>query len=181
DGDGRAEVITIRASVRLGGSVAVYGVREGALMELGATPFIGRANRWLNVAGVADFLGTGDRQIAFVETPHIGGTLKLARFSGGRLSVIASEAGYSNHEIRAREMRLSAVADIDGDGRMDLALPNASRSTLELVRFTGGRIATLDRVALPARVAGPIIADGRGDGLAFTMLLADGSVVDVRR
>jgi hypothetical protein len=80
DGDGRTEIITIRASLRQGGSVAVYGVRGEQIVELGATPFIGRSNRWLNIAGIADFLGRGDLQIAFVETPHIGGTLKLATF-----------------------------------------------------------------------------------------------------
>lgn len=135
DGDGRTEVITIRSSVRLGGSVAVYGVRDGGLVELGATPFIGRANRWLNIAGIADFTGRGSLQIAFVETPHIGGTLKLAAFDGQSLQVVARLDGFSNHAIRSREQRLSVVADMDGDGLADLLLPNARRDHLIAVTF----------------------------------------------
>jgi hypothetical protein len=146
DGDGRTEIITIRSSVRAGGSVAVYGVRGEAIVELGATPFIGRANRWLNIAGIADFLGRGDLQVAFVETPHIGGTLTLASFDGNGLRVVARQGGFSNHEIGAREQRLAAVADFDGDGAMDLLLPDARRQQLLAVRFAPqlARLAVLE-------------------------------------
>lgn len=135
DGDGRMEIITIRSSVSLGGSVAVYGVREGALVNLGATPYIGRSNRWLNIAGIADFTGRGGLQIAFVETPHIGGTLKLAALDGTRMRVIAQIGGFSNHAIRSREQRLSVVADVNGDGLMDIILPNARRDQILAVTF----------------------------------------------
>lgn len=135
DGDGRTEIITIRSSTRLGGSVAVYGVRGEALVELGATPYIGRSNRWLNIAGIADFTGQGGLQVAFVETPHIGGTLKLAAFHGNAMQVVAQIGGFSNHGIRSREQRLSAVADVDGDGLMDIILPNARRDQILAVTF----------------------------------------------
>lgn len=135
DGDGRTEIIAIRSSTRLGGSVAVYGVRGEALVELGATPYIGRSNRWLNIAGIADFTGQGGLQVAFVETPHIGGTLKLAAFHGNAMQVVAQIGGFSNHGIRSREQRLSAVADVDGDGLMDIILPNARRDQILAVTF----------------------------------------------
>ena len=181
DGDGRTEIITIRASTRLGGSVAVYGVRGEALVEIADTPYIGRSNRWLNIAGMADFLGRGDFQIAFVETPHIGGTLKLATFDGRRLRIVAQAGGFSNHEIRSREQRLSAVADIDGDGHMDLALPDARRTSLRLVRFEAGRIEDLASVPLPAPVVQPVAKDGEGERLRFLTALANQSVVSVAR
>ncbi|GAB5508941.1 MAG: hypothetical protein Rhims3KO_03420 [Hyphomicrobiales bacterium] len=135
DSDGRTEIITIRSSTRLGGSVAVYGVRGEALVELGATPYIGRSNRWLNIAGIADFTGQGGLQVAFVETPHIGGTLKLAAFHGNAMQVVAQIGGFSNHGIRSREQRLSAVADVDSDGLMDIILPNARRDQILAVTF----------------------------------------------
>lgn len=146
DGDGRTEIITIRASTRQGGSIAIYGVRGEQIVELGATPFIGRSNRWLNIAGIADFLGRGDLQVAFVETPHIGGTLKLATFDPNGMRVVARQSGFSNHEIRAREQRLSAVADFDGDGAMDLLVPDARRQQLLAMSFAPQltRLTTLD-------------------------------------
>lgn len=168
DGDGRTEIITIRASVRVGGSVAVYGMRNGEIVELGATPFIGRANRWLNIAGIADFLGRGDLQVAFVETPHIGGTLKLATFGGNGMRVVARQHGFSNHEIRAWELRLSAVADFNGDGAMDVLLPDARREQLIAVSFAPRleRLITLDPAGGVRRIvpSGSTILVERRDG-----------------
>lgn len=181
DGDGRTEIITIRSSNRSGGSVAVYGVRGESIVELAATPFIGRSNRWLNIAGIADFLGRSDLQVAFVETPHIGGTLKLAVFDGQSMRVVARQSGFSNHEIRSREQRLSAVADIDGDGIVDLAVPNARRTSLELVRFAGGRIHTLASVPLPSSVRQAVLSEGQGASARFVIGLANGNIVSVQR
>lgn len=181
DGDGRTEIVTIRSSTRLGGSVAVYGLRGQAIVELGATPFIGRSNRWLNIAGIADFLGRGDLQVAFVETPHIGGTLKLAVFDGQSMRVIAQRGGFSNHAIRSREQRLSAVADIDGDGTMDLALPDARRETLRLVRFEAGNVVPIASIALPGQVVLPVLSEGAGDTVRFVTGLSNGTVVSVGR
>lgn len=181
DGDGRTEIITIRSSTRLGGSVAVYGLRGETIVELGATPFIGRSNRWLNIAGIADFTGQGGLQVAFVETPHIGGTLKLAAFDGQSMRVIAQRGGFSNHAIRSREQRLSAVADIDGDGRMDLALPDARRETLRMVRFEAGNVDPIASIALPGQVVLPVLSEGTGANVRFVTGLANGIVVSVGR
>jgi hypothetical protein len=86
DGDGTVEVVAIRSSLSFGASVAVYGLRKGTVMELASTPFIGRANRWLNIAGIARFRGRRGRETAYVQAPHIGGTLFLYAFEQGRLS-----------------------------------------------------------------------------------------------
>ncbi|MEO1274545.1 MAG: hypothetical protein AAFV96_03860 [Pseudomonadota bacterium] len=135
--DGEPEVITIRARAGEGAAVTVYGLRSGAhssgpLVERATTPFIGTGYRWLNIAGVADFLGTGDQQIAYVETPHIGGTLFLYRMSGGELERVANRHGFSNHAIGAREQQVSAVLD-RGEARPALAVPSANRRQLRIM------------------------------------------------
>jgi hypothetical protein len=121
DGDGRTEIITIRASHaprRIGG-----GLWRARRTDRRAW----RHTLYRAIQPLAEhcryrrFSRAWRPQIAFVETPHIGGTLKLARFDGAGLQVVASQSGFSNHEIRAREQRLSAVADFDGDGAMDLS------------------------------------------------------------
>lgn len=181
DGDGRVEVVTLRASLTAGGSVTVYGIEGGALVERGTTGFIGRANRWLNVAGIADFLGEGGLQIAYVQTPHIGGTLLVYRLDAGGLSKVAALYGFSNHVIGATEQRLSGVADVDGDGLADLALPSADRKTLRMVSIDLDGIREIANVPLPARVDKAILAEGSGGGLRFVLGLDDGSVVAVAR
>ena len=177
DGDGRTEVVTIRSSLSRGASVAVFGIANGLLMERTSTPFIGRANRWLNIAGIADFLGRGDRQIAFVETPHIGGTLKIAAMNRGRLEVMGALSGFSNHAIGEREQRLALDVDLNGDGRIDLLLPNAARDEIHAVQFTPqpARIASIDPPGRVDALLGP-----QGGERRARVQLDDGSLHSLR-
>lgn len=138
DGDGVDEVITIRASSRAGAAVTIYGVESGKLVQKATTPYIGRANRWLNIAAIAPFRGGAAKQIAYVETPHIGGTLRLWAYRDGDLMQIGRAGGFSNHKIGARELRLSAVADYDGDGRVELFVPSNNRRTLYVMDLQPG-------------------------------------------
>ena len=171
DGDGANEVVAIRSSLTKGAAIAVYGLRDGRLRLRDATAEIGRANRWLNVAAIADLFGIGRPVLAWVETPHIGGTLKMATFADGRLAMRAETvAGVSNHAIGSRELGLSAVADIDGDGLADLVLPTADRRGLVIVGRTGRTV-----IALPGLVAHALVVV---DGTIVTAT-ADGSLLAI--
>jgi hypothetical protein len=172
DGDGTTEVVTIRSSSSAGASVTVYGVRDAQVVELATTGFIGRANRWLNIAGIAAFAASGEQQIAFVTTPHIGGTLHLYAYRDGSLHRLDSRYGFSNHEIGSREMRLSVVTDVDADGRLDMVLPSADRHEAVVVHLSGGKIVERQRIKLPARIDKAIALDGT----AIILGLDDGRV-----
>lgn len=158
DGDGLTEVVTIRSSLRLGASVAIYGVVDGRLALRAATPFIGRAHRWLNIAGIADYLGEGGAQIAFVETPHIGGTLHLWSFGRGALTPRAALGGFSNHAIGSRVQALSVTVDLNADGRPELIVPDDRRRVLRVMAAGAGGWCERGRVAPGGRVAGLAIA-----------------------
>lgn len=157
DQDGRTEIVTIRASVREGAAVTIYGVREGRLVERATTPFYGRPNRWLNVAAIAPFAGGDALQIAYVETPHIGGVLRLLSFEDGRLTELASATGFSNHAIGSPVLDLAEAVDF-GAGRPTLAIPANGRERLRVVEFVEGdwiERAVFDLDAEILRVLGP--------------------------
>lgn len=137
DGDGTTEVVTLLSQMGQGAAVAVYGERDGALVLLAQTPTVGRSNRWRNIAGIADFDGDGFLQIAEVVTPHIGGTLKFWTWKTGALVPSGEAKGFSNHAIGSRKQGLSVVEDFDGDGVEDLALPDARRSMVRIMGFSG--------------------------------------------
>lgn len=181
DGDGATEVITIRSSVTEGASVAVYGIKDNALVERASTGFIGRANRWLNIAGIASFKAGHAKQIAFVSTPHIGGTLHVYEFDGNRLIKVASIYGFSNHAIGSREMRLSAMADINNDGAVDLALPSDGRDVLRIIGVVHGKLAELASARLPSRIDKAIAVAKDGPVPAFIVGLGNGKAYRVSR
>ena len=111
DGDGSTEVITIRSSLSKGASVTLYSLSDGKLIERATTGFIGRAYRWLNIAGIARFLGSQSKEIAFVRTPHIGGTLFIYRYGDGQLRKVTETARFlqpPNRFQRCRSARSTA-------------------------------------------------------------------------
>ena len=171
DGDGRNEVIAIRSSAYGGGGVAIYGLREGRLEELAAVPDIGTPNRWLNIAAIEDLNGDGLLEIAFVRTPHIGGTLRVFAYQNGSVRLLDELYGFSNHAIGATEMRLSAIMDADGNGRMDVAVPDASRRALRIMALDGTTLRQIAEVALPGRIDKAILIDDGG----FIVGLTDGT------
>ncbi|MEM8749946.1 MAG: hypothetical protein AAGF28_06560 [Pseudomonadota bacterium] len=187
DGFGDMEIVTIVSHRRKGGSIAVFSVIDDTLKLVAQTPYIGRSNRWLNIAGFGDFDGRGRGQIAAVWTPHIGGTLKFWTWTSAKSGksaslTLAHEAwGFSNHAIGSREQNLSAVVDIDRDGVDDLALPSADRRALRLVKVTGAGIEDLAVIPLPGEVSSTIFAKGEGQNVEFTLGLTNGKVVRVQR
>jgi len=180
DGDGFNDIVTIRSGLTTGAALAVFSIIDGELVELAATSDIGRNNRWLNVAGIADFDGNGTLDIAIVKTPHIGGTLEFWTLRGGRLTLIASVPGFSNHAIGSTEQGLSAVADVNGDGAADLAVPDDRRSTLRLVSAADGRVMVLASIPLGGEVVTAIGTMTIGGAPAFLASRSDGALVLVR-
>lgn len=156
EGDGSNEVVTIRSGVSDGASVVVYGIVDGALIERAATTPIGQPNRWLSIAGIADFRGDGTQQISIVKTPHIGGVLELLALNGKELVTLYSpNPGYSTHIIGSRILSLAGVGDLDGNGTADLALPEQNGRRLVVLTF-GTVITELFSQALPSRINGAI-------------------------
>ncbi|MGE4610424.1 MAG: VCBS repeat-containing protein [Paracoccaceae bacterium] len=99
DGDGRGDVVVVETSVTLGASLAIYSLGEDGLFKLTATPHIGRAFRWLSLAGIADFDGDGVNDVAYVETPHLGKVLRFWTVRDGKLVEMAAASGLTNHRI----------------------------------------------------------------------------------
>ncbi|MDA4844118.1 hypothetical protein [Hoeflea poritis] len=181
DGDGRTEIITIRSALSEGAAVTVYGLEAGKLRQRATTDFIGRTNRWLNIAAIADLDGKPGLEIAHVRTPHIGGTLIVHTYRNGGLNRIAALDGFSNHAIGSPEMRLSAVADIDSDGLVEIALPSADRRALRIVGLGSGGIEEHAAIALPARVTEPVLHGSVTDSPHFFLGLDNGRVYRVGR
>jgi hypothetical protein len=164
DGDGLNDVVVVETQADTGASLAVYsyvpeaeplkirGIHRGRIRKIAATPHIGRAYRWLAPAGIADFDGDGQNDIAYVETPHIGGILRIWTMRDGDLMEIASDPGYSNHKI-GQNFITGGVRDC-GNGP-ELVLPDAGWRRTMLAWLGGGVIeaAVLAENAEPETIA----------------------------
>ena len=139
-GDGVPEVVLVESSASGGASLMVYGGLERQTLEaIASTPPIGRRNRWLAPAGIADFNGDGRNDVAYVEAPHIGGTLRIWTMQDGELVQIAEQGGYSNHRI-GEDYITGGVRDC-GKGT-ELVLPDFGWNRLLAVRMEGGSLST---------------------------------------
>lgn len=182
DGDGQDEIVVVRSYAKKGAALAIARIKdpEGLVIAL-ETPPVGVPNRWLNPAGIADFDGDGRPEVALVKTPHVGGELQLWRFEGDRKSLLLTTDDVSNHVAGSRHQKLSAVADFDGDGTPELAIPSFSRREIRFLSFKGGRLRELHRAGLPARASEdfkiidengrPAISVGIGAGRGFIVRL----------
>jgi hypothetical protein len=178
DGDGRDEIVVVRSSAGAGAAVAVLGIRGDKLDLIAQSPAIGLSHRWLNPIGAGDFDGDGRKEIAVVQTPHIGGVLILYRVEGNRLVEFAREAGYSTHAIGSTVLGMAAVLDLDGDEADDILLPDQTRSELLGIGYVGGEFQVLWAVPNRERiVTSVVIADVDGNGVPDVLYgLDDGSV-----
>ncbi len=183
DGDGREEVITVRSGQGSGAALAVFHVEGGELRLRAETPAIGLPYRWLNPVGIGDFDGDGRPEVAYVETPHIGGILRIWQLDRARLVELGSLSGFSNHAIGSRALGLSAILDLDGDGSEEILLPDAARRSLVMVSFAGRRFEELGRLAHQRPIVTDFLVgdqDGNGrDDVAYG--LSDGTWVLLRR
>ena len=127
DNNGSNDVVVVRSDSRYGAALVVYSIKGDSAIELFATPPIGRANRWLAPVGVADFNADGQPDIAYVQTPHIGGILKVWSVIDGEFQQFAEKNGFSNHSIGSRRVSTARIVDHNSDGIADIALPDQRR------------------------------------------------------
>lgn len=128
DGDNELEIITIRTNVSGGAGIAIYKIEDEQLEEYAYLPEIGTSNRWLNIVAMNDLDNDGIVELVWIETPHIGGILKIAKIEPGILQVLAERAQYSNHSIGERNLCLSALTE-QGDKKV-FYVPNQTRDRI---------------------------------------------------
>lgn len=128
--DGRDEVLVVRGEQNLGSSLMALGVRNGRLEVLAESAPTGKQYVWLNQAGIADVDGDGRQEVLAVMQPHQNGQLVVYDYVEGRFQETQRMDDISNHVFGSRDQGMSALLDVDHDGRPDLIIPSANRLQL---------------------------------------------------
>jgi len=173
-GEGRRPALVMVKSVtRQGSSVLALAWRETALESLAEGPAFGLGNRWVHVIGAADLTGDGIPVLVAVNTPHTAGVLVAYERRAGSLVPLAKALGYSSHVLGSRNQDQAVIADLSGNGRVEVILPRQNRDVLAAVELSNGRWE--ERWAL--QLSGPVqsnilVEDLDGDGL-LDLVVAD--------
>lgn len=175
NGDGEREIIVTVSDDTQGAQVLAFA-EDGTSLATG--PAIGRGRRWRHQLAVAPFGADGAVELVEVLTPHIGGVTQFYRLEGNALNVVASTTGYTSHRIGSRNLDMAMAGDFDGDGSVELLLPNDALRSLGAVRHAtdgaqvawtlpmGGARVTTNLVALTlASETIMLVGVGRGDGI----------------
>ena len=133
--NGTLEIITIRSHRNKGAGIAIYEIHDQRIQEYAAIEEIGTPNRWLNPVAIFDLNDDEMVDIAWIQTPHIGGRLKVATVTPGQITPIDEVGTYSNHAIGSRNLCLSILTEIDG--QKTVFVPTQNRSQVQAFTFNG--------------------------------------------
>lgn len=146
DHDDIPEVITIRADVTAGAGIGVYKISDNELSLYAEVPVIGRAYRWLNIVTIDDLDQDGNLDIAWIQTPHIGGILKIATLTEGILTPAASLGEFSNHAIGERNLCMSTT--VSYNDQTIIYVPNQQGDSIVGLGYSQASIHRLDAIPL---------------------------------
>ena len=71
---------------------------------------------------------------------------------GQQLEVVARVSGYTSHSIGSRNLDMAAAGDFDGDGRVELLLPDNGFTMLAAIRRAGESTGVVWSLPVGARV-----------------------------
>ena len=154
DNDGTLEIITIRTHIRHGAGIAIYKLDNQQLTEYARVAEIGTPYRWLNIAAIADLDHNGSVEIVWVETPHIGGMLKVATISPGTLIGSSIDGQYSNHSSGDRNLCLSTMTD--HNTLKVLYVPNQNRTAIHGFKLVADTLVRVDIIEQMVDFAQPL-------------------------
>jgi hypothetical protein len=177
---GRPPVVLVaRSTPARGAAVVALTFRDAGLAVTAEGPASGQKNRWSHVLGAADVSAHGTPEVLAVATPHAGGVLTAYRRQRGALVAVAKASGFSSHAVGSRNQDQALMADLDGNGRLEVVLPRQSRQAIAALELEAGRF--VERWSAPLRSpveSNLLAADLDGDGL-LDLAVADRRVLHV--
>jgi hypothetical protein len=160
-GDGAREIVVTVSNARQGAQIIAF---DASGDQLASGPDIGTGFRWRHQLAVAPFGPNGETELAAVLTPHIGGIVEFYSMEGESLSIVATVAGYTSHVIHSRNLDMAVAGDFDGDGQLELLLPDQGRNVLGAIRRTTGGAEVAWSLPVEGKVSTNIAAVMLDDG-----------------
>lgn len=155
DGDGSDEIIVTVSDSASGARLRAYGL-DG--MQVGESDPIGQGSRWRHQIAVGPVGPEGEIELLSVRTPHIGGIVEAFQLVDDKLELTASVRGFSSHRIGSPNLDMALLADVDGDGRLELVVPTDDMTRIAALRRTVDGFELVAQLPLDGRLASNIAA-----------------------
>ena len=160
-GDGRREIAVTASSPDDGSRIVIF-TEAGELVAEG--PPIGRGYRWRHLLAAGPVGPNGEIEVVAVRTPHIGGSVEFYRVEEHSLHVVAEASGYSSHVLGSRNLDMGLLGDMNGDGHLEVVVPNQTRTELAGIQRTPAGAEPVWRVPAGGTVVTNIAAVTSPDG-----------------
>jgi PAS domain-containing protein len=176
DGDGRRDIVVTLSDDSSGARVAAFG-EDGSSLGMGEA--FSQGFRWRHQIAFAPFASDGVEELAVVRTPHIGGVVEFYRRRGNEMERVAQLGGYTSHVIGTRNLDMALAGDFDGDGALEVLLPNQELTHLGAVgrRADGARL--IWQVEIGSRATTNLAAAALDDGRLLVGIGGDGQFLRV--
>lgn len=161
DGDGEREIIVTQSNAGSGSRIVVY--REDGSVYASGEP-IGQGFRWRHQLAAGQFVEGGSQEIAVIRTPHIGGVMEIYAIEEDRLVIQAELSGYSSHQIGSRSLDSAVAADFDGDGRIEVVVPDQSQTTLAGIQLTNNELSAVWEAPIGGKISTNLAVVSLSDG-----------------
>jgi hypothetical protein len=137
DGDEVDEYIMTVSNAETGARLVVLDDNADLVAE--SDP-IGQGGRWRHQIAAAPFGPNGEVELVDVRTPHIGGVVEYFAMRNRQLELVASLEGFASHTIGSRNLDMAVAFDVDGDGQVELVVPNTPKDELAVLRRVGDSV-----------------------------------------
>lgn len=162
DGDGVREILVTISEQEQGARLVLFS-EEGEVLARGPAP--GQGFRWRHQLAAAPFGTEGEILVVDVLRPHLDAVLEFFSWEGEQLVRQSGLPGYSSHRLGSRNLDLARVGDLDGDGSLEVLVPDQSQTSLHGISLQGGEAVLNWSVELEGRLtsnlAGVSLPDGR--------------------
>jgi hypothetical protein len=172
-GGAERELVVTESDAQVGSRIVVFS-EQG--QRLGESAAIGQGYRWRHPIAVAPFGPNGELEIAVVKTPHIGGIAEFFRLESGALTLQAQASGVSSHSLGSRNLDQALAGDLDGDGAVELLVPNQAHTALVAVRRSASGAAIAWSLELGATLVSNLNVVERLGGLVLGAGLSNGTL-----
>lgn len=133
DADDQPELVTTVSSAAGGSQIRAYRL-DGTVAAQGEP--IGRGGRWRHQIAFGPFGPDGEDELVVVRTPHSAGVIEYYRYQNGALVIVAELPGFTSHVLYTRNLALAVAGDFNGDGRLELAIPDQEREIIAGIQRT---------------------------------------------